>query len=146
MNPLQLVLVGTVLEGTIFIFEVPTGVVADTYSRRLSVIIGTFLWGAGFLIEGAFPFFVTVLVSQVVMGLGYTFNSGASEAWIAGELGDENIGSAFLKSSQVGRVGAIAAIIASVGLASIQLNIPIVLAGVGWLALAIYEVIDMPET
>jgi MFS transporter, DHA3 family, tetracycline resistance protein len=146
MDPLQLVLVGTVLEATIFLFEVPTGVVADTYSRRLSVIIGTFLWGAGFLIEGAFPFFLTVLLSQIVMGLGYTFNSGASEAWIAGELGDENIGSAFLKSSQVGRMGTIAAIIASVGLASIQLNIPIILAGVGWLALAVYEIIAMPET
>ena len=43
MSPLQLVLVGTVLETTILIFEVPTGVVADTFSRRLSVIIGTLI-------------------------------------------------------------------------------------------------------
>ncbi len=146
MDPLQLVLVGTTLEATIFLFEVPTGVVADTYSRRLSVIIGTFLWGLGFLVEGAFPFFLTVLLSQVVMGLGYTFNSGASEAWLAGEIGDENIGPAFLKSSQVGRIGTMAAIIASVGLASIQLNIPIILAGAGWVGLAVYEIVAMPET
>ncbi len=146
MDPLQLVLVGTTLEATIFLFEVPTGVVADTYSRRLSVIIGTFLWGLGFLIEGAFPFFFTVLLSQVGMGLGFTFNSGASEAWLAGEIGDENIGPAFLKSSQVGRIGTVAAIIASVGLAIIQLNIPIILAGVGWVGLGIYEVVSMPET
>ena len=32
LDPLQLVLVGTVLEATAFVFEVPTGVVADTYS------------------------------------------------------------------------------------------------------------------
>lgn len=146
MDPFQLVLVGTVLEATIFIFEVPTGVVADTYSRRLSVIIGTFLWGLGFLIQGLFPFVLTVLIAQVVLGLGYTFNSGASEAWLAGEIGDENVGDAFLKSSQVGRIGAIVAIIASVGLASIQLNIPIILTGLGWVALAIYLVIAMPET
>lgn len=146
MDPLQLVLVGTTLEATIFLFELPTGVVADTYSRRLSVIIGTFLWGLGFLIEGAFPFFLTVLLSQVVMGLGFTFNSGASEAWLAGELGDENVGPAFLQSSQVGRIGTIVAIIASVGLASIQLSIPIILAGVGWVGLAVYEVAAMPET
>jgi MFS transporter, DHA3 family, tetracycline resistance protein len=30
MNPLELVLVGTAMEVTIFVFEVPTGVVADT--------------------------------------------------------------------------------------------------------------------
>ena len=35
MSPLQLVLVGTFMEVSIFVFEVPTGVVADTYSRRL---------------------------------------------------------------------------------------------------------------
>ncbi len=49
LNPLQLVLVGTVLEVTAFIFEIPTGVVADMVSRRLSVIIGTFLFGLGLL-------------------------------------------------------------------------------------------------
>ena len=40
LSALQLVLVGTMLELTVFVFEVPTGVVADVYSRRLSVIIG----------------------------------------------------------------------------------------------------------
>jgi uncharacterized membrane protein len=34
-------------------FEVPTGVLADTYSRRLSVIIGFFLVGAGFMLSRA---------------------------------------------------------------------------------------------
>ena len=43
LSALQLVLVGTMLELTVFVFEVPTGVVADVYSRRLSVIIGFLL-------------------------------------------------------------------------------------------------------
>jgi DHA3 family tetracycline resistance protein-like MFS transporter len=45
MNPIQLVLVGTVLEATVFLLELPTGVVADVCSRRLSVIVGTVLAG-----------------------------------------------------------------------------------------------------
>jgi DHA3 family tetracycline resistance protein-like MFS transporter len=53
LNPLQLVLVGTVLELAWLTFEVPTGVLADTYSRRLSVIIGFFLIGAGFMLSRA---------------------------------------------------------------------------------------------
>src|SRR2546430_15133495 len=45
MSPLQLVLVGTFMELTIFVFEVPTGIVADVYSRRLSTVIGFFVMG-----------------------------------------------------------------------------------------------------
>src|SRR6476469_9881087 len=81
LDPLQLVLVGTVLEASCFVFEIPTGVVADTFSRRLSVIIGVVLLGGGELIEGAIPAFAAVLLAQVVAGLGYTFLSGATEAW-----------------------------------------------------------------
>ena len=40
LTGLQLVLVGTTVEVTILLFEIPTGVVADAYSRRLSIIIG----------------------------------------------------------------------------------------------------------
>ena len=40
LTPLQLVLMGTAMEGAVFLSEVPTGVVADTYSRRLSLVIG----------------------------------------------------------------------------------------------------------
>ena len=36
MSPFELVFVGTVMELAVFLFEIPTGVVADTYSRRLS--------------------------------------------------------------------------------------------------------------
>ena len=36
MDALQLVLAGTALEVAVFLFEIPTGIVADIYSRRLS--------------------------------------------------------------------------------------------------------------
>ena len=40
MSPLELVLAGTALEVAYFIFEVPTAIVADTYSRRASIVVG----------------------------------------------------------------------------------------------------------
>jgi MFS transporter, DHA3 family, tetracycline resistance protein len=40
LNPLQLVLVGTELESTCFIIQIPTGVLAEVYSRRLALVIG----------------------------------------------------------------------------------------------------------
>ncbi len=50
-DPLELVLIGTALEFSAFVFEVPTGVVADTYSRRASVAVGYALMGLGFAFE-----------------------------------------------------------------------------------------------
>ena len=52
LGPLQLLLMGTVLELTYLLFEVPTGVVADTVSRRLSVVIGLLGSGVAFLLLG----------------------------------------------------------------------------------------------
>src|SRR5512139_2177898 len=88
LNALQLVLVGSTLELSAFLFEVPTGVVADVFSRRLSIIVGMFIMGAGFVVEGSFPFFAPILLAQVIWALGYTFTSGATEAWIADEVGE----------------------------------------------------------
>jgi DHA3 family tetracycline resistance protein-like MFS transporter len=43
----------TVLKLAVLTFEVPTGVLADTYSCPLSVIMGVFLIGAGFMLSKA---------------------------------------------------------------------------------------------
>src|SRR5688572_28556914 len=94
LNPFQLVFVGTMLEATCFLFEVPTGVVADTYSRRLSVIIGVLMLGTAFALEGLVPLFAVSLLCQVISGIGYTFTSGATEAWVTDEIGEENAGRA----------------------------------------------------
>ena len=91
LNPLQLILVGTTLEVACFIFEIPTGIVADVYSRKLSIVIGVVLTGVGFILEGSISSFVFVLVAQIVWGLGSTFISGSVEAWIAEEEKDKDL-------------------------------------------------------
>ena len=146
LNPLQLILVGTTLEAVAFLCEVPTGVVADVYSRRLSVIIGFALTGAGFLLEGLVPTFAAILLSQVLWGIGYTFISGAREAWIADEIGEAAAGGAFLRGAQVGQFGGLLGIGISVALASVRLNLPIVLGGALFIGLAGFLLLVMPET
>ena len=145
LNPLQLVLVGTTLELTAFLMEVPTGVVADVYSRRLSVILGFVLLGVGFLVEGSLPLFEALLVAQVIMGLGYTFLSGATSAWLVDEIGPERAGGAFLRAAQVAQVTSFLAIFVSVALASISLQTAIIAGGVLLLLLAALLVMIMPE-
>ena len=145
LNPLQLVLVGTALELSVLIFEVPTGALADTYGRRRSVILGFFLVGAGFAFEGAFPTFVAILLAQAVWGLGYTFVSGALEAWIADELGEareRELGRVYLRGEQADYVGSLVGVFASALLATVALNLPLLLAGAltGMLAAALFFV------
>jgi DHA3 family tetracycline resistance protein-like MFS transporter len=136
LKPLQLVLVGTILETSVFLFEIPTGVLADLKSRRLSIIIGYALMGLGFILEGAIPRFWAVAGAQVLWGVGYTFTSGATEAWAADEIGESRVGEAFMRGSQAGRVGSLLGIPLSVWLGSVALNLPILSGGALMLLLA----------
>ena len=72
------------------LFEVPTGVVADTWGRRASYLLGTVTLAVATLLYylmwqlGA-PFWAWALVSLGI-GLGFTFFSGAVEAWLVDAL------------------------------------------------------------
>lgn len=146
LSALQLVLVGTTLELSILLFEIPTGVVADLYSRRLSVIIGTLLIGVGFIVESQFPSFIPILLAQVLWGVGYTFTSGAFVAWITDEVGQETVQNLLLRGAQWEQIGAIIATIIAVLVADAGINLPILLAGIGFIMLGLALVRWMPET
>ena len=60
--------------------EVPTGIVADRFSRKLSLIIGTILSSLGFLLYGLAPSFYLLVLANIIWGIGITFKSGANEA------------------------------------------------------------------
>jgi DHA3 family tetracycline resistance protein-like MFS transporter len=145
LNPLQMVLVGTVLEASCFLCQVPTGVLADLYSRRLSIIVGVVLIGLGFLLEGSLPTFWAIAGSMVFYGVGATFVSGAEEAWVADELGEERAGHAFLRGSQLGQMGSILGAFISVALASVRLNLPVLIGGGLIVLLGLFLALVMPE-
>src|SRR5687767_11579728 len=72
------------------VFEVPTGVVADTVGRRVSFLLGTVTLAVTTLLyvllwEIEAPFALWAVVS-VGLGLGFTFFSGAMEAWLVDAL------------------------------------------------------------
>jgi MFS family permease len=72
------------------IFEVPTGVIADTVGRRASYLLGTLTLAASTaLYLGAWhqhSAFWVWAVTSVLLGLGFTFFSGATEAWLVDAL------------------------------------------------------------
>lgn len=72
------------------LFEVPTGVVADTRGRRVSYLLGTLTLTVSTLAYLAMwrlsaPFW-TWAVTSIVLGLGFTFFSGAVQAWLVDAL------------------------------------------------------------
>ena len=95
------------------LFEVPTGVVADSWGRRASYLLGTvtlavttalyvWLW----FVDG--PFWAWAL-SSVLIGLGFTFFSGATEAWLVDALHatgyDGSLDAVFARAQVFGGVG-----------------------------------------
>lgn len=72
------------------LFEVPTGVIADGWGRRVSFLLGTVTLAAStylyyLLWQLSAPFWSWAVVS-VLLGLGFTFFSGAVEAWLVDAL------------------------------------------------------------
>ena len=146
LTPLQLVLVGTALELTVFVFEIPTGVVADVFSRKLSIVIGFLLIGTGFVLEGSFPIFGIILLGQLVWGIGYTFTSGATQAWISDEIGETAANRAFLRSTQARNLMAMIGMGTGMILGIRSVNLPIQLGGIGLIILGGFLAMRMPET
>lgn len=145
LDPLQLVLVGTALEATAFLCEVPTGIVADVYSRKLSIVIGHILIGLGFIVSVTTSFAV-VLLAQVIWGLGWTFTSGATSAWIADEIGERNVGPVFIRGAQASGIGGVCGVVLGTALVGLGLHVPMLTGGVLHIALALLLIVVMRET
>jgi Major Facilitator Superfamily. len=146
LTPVQLILVGTALELSAFVFEVPTGIVADVYSRRLSIIIGYVLMGVGFLVEGFFPSFLPILLAQVIWGLGYTFTSGATQAWITDEVGEDDANKLFLRGTQMGLFASLIGMGAAMFVGANNVAMPLRVGSLGVMLIGVALAFIMPET
>lgn len=139
--------VGTVL------FEIPTGVIADTIGRRASFLLSVAVlalstvlyvalaaWGAGV---------IAFMAASVLMGLGFTFYSGAMEAWLVDgvrELGyDGDMDSVFATAQIVGGVSMLIGTIGGGLLGQIDLSLPFILRSVLLLALLVLAYFGMHD-
>ena len=89
---------------TIFITEVPTGVIADRIGRKRSVVVALFLQFLGEFFYIFASGYVAFVLIAILGGIGYSFLSGANEALIYDSLPAENRETAMKEA--MGRVGA----------------------------------------
>jgi len=120
------------------LFEVPTGIVADTVGRRASYLLGTVTLTVTTLLyvllwEMHAPFWEWAVVSML-LGLGFTFFSGAVEAWLVDALQATgftgSLDSVFAKGQVVNGVGMLTGSVAGGYIAQVtSLGVPFLLRG-----------------
>ncbi len=118
------------------IFEIPTGVAADTVGRRFSILMSMAILAAATLAYVALSFtgagVILFSLASVFLGLGFTFYSGALEAWVVDALasvGDHETDSVFARTGQLFGVSLIIGTVAGGFLGQVDLALPYILRG-----------------
>ena len=131
--------------GTV-LFEIPTGVVADTLGRRMSFLLSVSVLGVSTLAYvGLAEIDAGVLafsLASMVMALGFTFYSGAMEAWLVDALAATGyqgiLDRVFARGSQVTSAAMLVGTIGGGFLGQVDLSIPYILRSV--LLVAVFAV------
>jgi MFS transporter, DHA3 family, tetracycline resistance protein len=149
LNPLQLLLLGTALEVSYFVFQLPTGLLADLVSRRLCVLTGLFVVGVAQVMASLSASYANLISAWVVLGFGSALNNGAQDAWIAdelsAELGDQKMTGVYLGATQLGLIATVAGSLLSGVIALAGLELPLRVGGALICVLAVAAAVVMPE-
>lgn len=128
----EVFIANAVFTAAMALFEIPTGVVADTRGRRASFLLSASVLAVGTLayvgvaaVDGGLLLFC---LAGVILGLGYTFYSGAVEAWLVDALKaagyTQALDGVFARSSIVSSIAMIAGTIGGGLLGQIDLSAP----------------------
>ena len=144
----QLLLMGTAIELGVLLGEVPTGVVADVFSRKWSVVAGAAFLAGAQLASGLVAEWRAYLITQFVWGIGWTFITGAEIAWVTDEIGSAEQTEPLLLRRGRYEFAAVVAGIAFFGVLSflLPLTTTVIIAGALGLAWAAFLAWAMQET
>jgi len=149
MNLFEIALLAAVFEASILLFEMPTGLVADLYGRRISVILSavfSLISGCVFIF---FPFLAGFLVAEILAGFGETLRSGALEAWLVDSLKhqarEERVKSAFAAGTKFKSAGNLLGLILGGYLASLNMGLVWVPFTALFLILTLFLILRMKE-
>ncbi|KPK99847.1 MAG: hypothetical protein AMJ91_06110 [candidate division Zixibacteria bacterium SM23_73_3] len=149
INLFQIALLAVVFEASILIFEIPTGLVADIYGRRISVVLSSAVSLLSGLIFIFFPFLAGFIVAEIIGGLGETLRSGALEAWLVDSLKHEgrekNQKYAFSQGTKFRILGNLLGLILGGYLASFNMKLVWVPFAVVFFTLCLFLILSMKE-
>jgi len=109
LNLLEIAVLASIFEGSILLFEVPTGAFADIFGRKKSVISSHLFQSLAGLFFILSPSFWLFAVAEATQGFGETLKTGALEAWMVDNLqaiGEgERQGQTFAAGEKFNRLG-----------------------------------------
>lgn len=82
----EVALIDIAFFGSIFLFEIPTGIIADKFGKKTSLILSAVVQFIGVISYGLSTDFLSYIISYVIWGLGITLMSGAKEALLYDEI------------------------------------------------------------
>ncbi len=134
----QVFVVNSVFTAAMAVFEIPTGVLADTRGRRASfllslvvLLLGTVGYVGAAFIENNVWFLVAM---SIILGLGYTFYSGAMEAWLVDALNHTDftgkLDDVFARSSLFSGAAMLVGSLAGGALGTFDLSIPFIIRAI----------------
>ncbi|MEV4514391.1 MFS transporter [Dactylosporangium sp. NPDC049525] len=143
----DLVLIGVAQGAVALLFEIPAGVLADTVSRKWSLVVSQLLMGTAMVVTALVTGFWPLVATQMLWGLAWTFASGADVAWISDELDDPaRVPTVLVRSGRAQLTGAVAGLLGVGGLAWLTGPAPaMIVAGVAMLLLGAVVVVGFPE-
>ncbi|HET8907366.1 MAG TPA: MFS transporter [Ktedonobacterales bacterium] len=143
----QLVWLGTGMSLALLFADIPAGVLADSISRKWTLVIGQLLLATAMVLTGLVTTFSLLVLSQVVWGLGWAFLNGADVAWLNDELNDPHRIARVLTASARWGVAGRAVGMLTFGLLGWATNLAtaIIVAGVAMALLAIFVAVRFTE-
>jgi DHA3 family tetracycline resistance protein-like MFS transporter len=149
INLFQIGLLASIFEASILIFEIPTGLVADIYGRKLSVILSAFVSLISGIFFIFFPYLFGFIVAEILNGLGETLRSGALEAWLVDSLKhedkEEKVKYAFAQGTKYRTLGNLSGLILGGYLASLNIKLVWVPFALIFFILSIFLILKMKE-
>jgi len=149
INLFQIAMLAAIFEASILIFEMPTGIVADTYGRKISVILSALASVISGIFFIFFPILLGFIIAEILNGLGETLRSGALEAWLVDSLKhegkEEKVKHAFAQGTKYRIIGNLSGLILGGYLASLDIRLVWVPFTIVFLILNLFLILKMKE-
>lgn len=148
LTPSQLVFIGVAQGSVSLVFEIPTGVMADTISRKWSLVVFHILVGISMVGTGLVTDFPALVATQMLWGIAWTFASGADIAWVTDEFNrPERTGALLAAQARWQQIGAASGMMGFGALAWVAgLSTSMITAGAIMALLGLYVIARFPET
>jgi len=134
---------------SVFLLEVPTGVIADLCGRKFSFVLSSVINGIGFLVYSSVNSFSGFIAAEMIIALGMTLTSGALRAWLVDSLHfvswDGQLIKVFHLEGRVINLAKLAGGLIGAYLGVKDLSVPFAVAGIGYWLLAIISYGIMQE-